>query len=660
MEKLNETSITRFILLGITSLPQLKIPLFVIFLIFYMFSLVGNICIIIVVICDYSLHTPMYFLLSNLSFLDFFYSSATVPKMLMGLLEEDKAISFWGCIAQLHVFHLLGSTEALILMSMSYDRYVAICNPLRYHILMNQSACIQLASGCWVTGFVYSLTHTILTSRLPFCNLNMVSHFYCDIKPLLKLACVDTYINEYLVTIVSGSVALSTFLLIVISYIFIGTRILTIQSSNGRRKAFSTCSSHLIVVLLYFGTAFCTYLGPNTEDSLELDRFTAILVTVITPAINPLIYALRNKDVKAAFNKVFMGITIFCITLYPVLPGSNGSVAYLQKPKSKWEKKNNNSYKAMEKRNLTYATEFILIGLTDQQWLQMVLFIFFLSFYLLNIMGNLMIMTLVIRDRALHSPMYFLLANLSFLDICYSSVTVPKMLYGFLEENSISIKGCIAQMHFFHFLGGTEGVLLAAMAYDRYAAICHPLRYNNIMNKTVCIQLVFTSWVTGLIYSSVHSVMTSQLKFCKITVRHFFCDVKPVIKLACSDTHLNELMLITVSGFLSTSTFFLTLLSYCFISTHLLKIKSSQGRQKAFSTCSSHLTIVTMFYGTAVCTYLGPASADSIEKDRIAAILFTVVTPALNPIIYTLRNKEVKKSLKKFFGDSNVGRIAIH
>ncbi|KAM3918975.1 olfactory receptor 12D1-like [Leptodactylus fuscus] len=311
MEELNETIVTEFILLGITSLPKLQVFLFVTFLMFYLLSFVGNLCIVTVVIADHGLHTPMYFLLGNLSFLDFFYATTTVPKMLSGLLMEDKKISFQGCIAQLHIFHFLGSTEAMLLASMSYDRYVAICNPLRYHVLMARVVCIELAFTSWFIGFLYSLSHTILTCRLPFCKMNKVTHFYCDIKPLLKLACTDTHINESLVNILTGSVALSNFVLIIISYIFIATHLQTIRSEKGRSKAFSTCSAHLTVVLLYFGTAFCTYLTPATKDSLEKDRLTAVLFTVITPALNPIIYALRNKDVKKALRKLFSDAMYF-------------------------------------------------------------------------------------------------------------------------------------------------------------------------------------------------------------------------------------------------------------------------------------------------------------------------------------------------------------
>ncbi|XP_073422708.1 olfactory receptor 12D1-like [Dendrobates tinctorius] len=303
----------------------------------------------------------------------------------------------------------------------------------------------------------------------------------------------------------------------------------------------------------------------------------------------------------------------------------------------------------MEVYNETHIlNEFILMGITNQLWLQKFLFVFVFFFYLLDIFGNLIIVSLAIRDPTLQSPMYFLLGNLSFLDMLFSSVTVPKMMIGFLMENTISVKGCITQMYFFHFLGCTEGVLLAAMGYDRYVAICHPLQYVSIMGRSTCILLVLTSWVTGLTTSLIHAIMSSQLPFCNIKkIKHFFCDVKPVIKLACKDIYVNEVTLATVSGFLSTSTFSLTMLSYIYIITHVLKIKTSKGRSKTFSTCSSHFTIVILFYGTAMCTYLGPASETSLEKDRMAAILFTVFTPTMNPIIYTLRNKEVKKAVRK-------------
>ncbi|KAM3920433.1 olfactory receptor 12D1-like [Leptodactylus fuscus] len=304
----------------------------------------------------------------------------------------------------------------------------------------------------------------------------------------------------------------------------------------------------------------------------------------------------------------------------------------------------------MDFANYTSISEFVLLGLTDLAKLQVILFIFFLMFYIINLIGNLSIMVITIIDSSLNTPMYYFLWNLSCLDICYSSsVAVPKMLRDFLAlEKTISFAGCISQMHFFHFLGSTEVMLLTAMSYDRYVAIGNPLRYSAIMNTRVCRCLAFASWITGYFHSLLHTVMVARLPFCGPNlVKHFFCDIKPVLKLACTDTSLNLKLLTRVTGTLATTTLLLTLLSYAFITKFLLKIRTSQGRKRAFSTCSAHLTVVFLLYGTAIFTYLRPSTQDSLDQDRAAAVLFTVITPALNPIIYTLRNKDIKKAMKK-------------
>ncbi|XP_053330345.1 olfactory receptor 12D1-like [Spea bombifrons] len=299
--------------------------------------------------------------------------------------------------------------------------------------------------------------------------------------------------------------------------------------------------------------------------------------------------------------------------------------------------------------NHTSVNNFILLGLTDLVKLQETLFGFFLLFYITNLAGNISIMGLTIKDQRLHRPMYFFLCNLSFLDICFSSVSVPKMLADSLSLNkTISFVGCICQIHFFHFLGSTEVLLLTAMSYDRYVAIGNPLRYSNIMNTKICIMLALGSWVTGYFHSLLHTVMTAKLPFCGPNlVNHFFCDIKPVLRLACTDTSLNLKLLIRVTGTLATTTLLLTLLSYIFIGKFLIKIRTAEGRKRAFSTCSAHLTVVFLLYGTAIFTYMRPSTQDSLDQDRAAAVLFTVITPALNPIIYTLRNKDMKSAIKR-------------
>ncbi|XP_044842431.1 olfactory receptor 12D1-like [Mauremys mutica] len=300
--------------------------------------------------------------------------------------------------------------------------------------------------------------------------------------------------------------------------------------------------------------------------------------------------------------------------------------------------------------NQTEVSEFILLGLTKLQELRCFLFALFLLLYVASVLGNGAIMAVVLAEPRLHTPMYFFLGNLSWLDICYSSVTVPKMLAGFLSKHQIiSFTGCLVQLHFFHFLGSSEAVLLAVMAYDRYVAICNPLRYRLVMNPRVCLLLAVATWSSGFLHALMHTVMTSQLHFCGPNhVHHFFCDIKPLLSLACSSTHLNLSLLNIVTGGIVIGPFILTLLSYLYIiSFLLLKVQSRESRRKAFSTCTAHLTVVTLLYVPVIFNYVLPSQGDSQDRDMIATLMYSIVTSVLNPLIYTLRNREVKSALRK-------------
>ncbi|XP_040106051.1 olfactory receptor 12D2-like [Oryx dammah] len=300
--------------------------------------------------------------------------------------------------------------------------------------------------------------------------------------------------------------------------------------------------------------------------------------------------------------------------------------------------------------NQTSITEFLFLGITDIQELQSFLFVTILIIYFLILAGNGAILIVVISDPRLHSPMYFFLGNLSCLDICYSTVTLPKMLENFLSTHkAISFLGCISQLHFFHFLGSTEVMLLAVMAFDRYVAICKPLRYTVIMNHQVCTQTAVTVWIIGFLHALLHSVMTSRLSFYGSNhIHHFFCDVKPLLKLACGNTDLNEWLLHTVTETIAMGSFFLTFLSYFYIIIYLfLKTHSCRMLRKALSTCASHFMVVVLVFGPVFFIYIRPASGSSMDQDRTVAIMYSVVSPVLNPLIYTLRNKEVKGALKR-------------
>ena len=302
----NQTTLVDFILLGFSDIPDLQGFLFGVFLIMYMIILVGNSLIIIITKMDPSLQTPMYFFIGNFSSLEICYVSVTVPRLLIDLYSQNRNISFLACAAQMYFFLVFGATECLLLTSMAYDRYVAICNPLLYPLLVNSRLCIQLAAGCWVSGVPVHIVLTYQIFSLPFCGANQLNHFFCDIPPVLKLACGDTLITETLVYVVAVLVVTVPFMLILGSYVRIIETILKLPSATGRVKAFSTCSSHLMVVALFFGSGLITYLRPNSSHSIGMDKFISLFYTIVTPMFNPMIYCLRNKEVLVALRKFLL------------------------------------------------------------------------------------------------------------------------------------------------------------------------------------------------------------------------------------------------------------------------------------------------------------------------------------------------------------------
>ncbi|XP_006884054.1 PREDICTED: olfactory receptor 10C1-like [Elephantulus edwardii] len=297
----NQTLCTKFTLVAFSSLAELQVLLFAMFLIIYVFTVGGNAIIICLIWVTPSLHTPMYFFLVNLSFLEMCYISNVVPQMMAHLLVENKTISLAGCAAQMYLFTILGLTECCLLAAMAYDRFVAICYPLHYNLLMGPRVCIKLAVSCWAIGLVVESAQTTWIFTLPFCGTGQIQHFFCDVIPVVKLACVDTSYNEIVLFVVSVLFIMNPCLLILFSYIRIFIAILRIPSAAGRGKAFSTCSSHILVVSLFYGTALFTYLQPKSTHTPATDKAAALMYTVFTPALNPVIYTLRNKEVKEAF-----------------------------------------------------------------------------------------------------------------------------------------------------------------------------------------------------------------------------------------------------------------------------------------------------------------------------------------------------------------------
>ncbi|XP_062992638.1 olfactory receptor 2G3-like [Elgaria multicarinata webbii] len=302
-----------------------------------------------------------------------------------------------------------------------------------------------------------------------------------------------------------------------------------------------------------------------------------------------------------------------------------------------------------EFQNQSYITEFMLLGFEEHQVLQIPLFLLFLLIYIVTMAGNILIILLVVTDRHLHTPMYIFLGNLSCLEICCSSNILPRMLTSFLTgRKTISVNACFVQEYVFGALGAVECYLLSVMSFDRYLAICKPLHYVTMMNGKLCLQLTTISWFSGVLASSVTMILISTLEFCDGNkIDHYFCDTFPIIELSCTDTHILKLFLYVECSVFTFLPFTLTLTSYIFIIVAIMKIPSTTGKQKAFSTCSSHLLVVTIFYGTLIIIYVNPNYVRLNDLHKFFSVFYTILTPMLNPIIYSLRNKEVKDALRR-------------
>ncbi|XP_043338654.1 olfactory receptor 5B12-like isoform X1 [Cervus canadensis] len=302
----NSTEVTEFILAGITDDPQLQIPLFLVFTLIYLLTLVGNLGVVTLILLDSRLHTPMYLLLSHLSLMDFGYSTAVTPKVMAGFLMEDKVISYNACAAQFFFFVDFLVVETFLLSSMAYDRHAAVCKPLHYTTIMTPRVCAWMVVGCYVFGFLEASMHTWNAFSLSFCRSNVIDHFFCDVTPVLALSCSDSNRSEMVFFILAGFNIICTVLVILVSYLFIFVTILRVRSSEGHQKAFSTCGSHLTAISIFYGAGAFMYLQPGSRHSMDTDKMASVFYAVVIPMLNPLIYSLRNREVKSAF-KIAVG-----------------------------------------------------------------------------------------------------------------------------------------------------------------------------------------------------------------------------------------------------------------------------------------------------------------------------------------------------------------
>ncbi|XP_028635195.1 olfactory receptor 5AL1-like [Grammomys surdaster] len=300
----NSSAVYQFILVGLTDDPELEVILFAVFLVIYLTTVFGNLGLIMLIQVSPQLHTPMYFFLSHLAFVDFCYTSSVTPNTIINFLREVKSISFYACATQVCCFITFVVCEMFLLSIMAYDRYVAIWNPLLYAVLMPRKLCLQVIASTYIYGFTVGLVQAVATFHLSFCGANVVNHFYCDDVPLVALACSDTHVKELMLLIIAGFNTLCSLVTVVISYVFIVFAILKIHSAEGRRKAFSTCASHLTSITIFYGTIIFMYLQPKSSHSLNTDKFASVFYVVVIPMLNPLIYSLRNQEVKSSLKRI--------------------------------------------------------------------------------------------------------------------------------------------------------------------------------------------------------------------------------------------------------------------------------------------------------------------------------------------------------------------
>ncbi|XP_075823697.1 olfactory receptor 8G50-like [Microtus pennsylvanicus] len=301
----NQSIVTEFTLAGLTDKPELQIPLFLLFLGIYLLTVLGNLGMIILIVLSSHLHTPMYFFLSSLSFIDLCYSTVITPKMLVNFVAKKNVISYQECMTQLYFFIAFIISEGHMLSAMAYDRYVAICNPLLYNVTMSYQICSWMVGGVYSMGFIGATIHTLCMLKVVFCKANKINHYFCDLFPLLEIACSSTFVNEIVLICLSAFNIFIPSLIILGSYIFIIASILHIKSTEGRFKAFSTCSSHFSAVAVFFGSAAFMYLQPSSVNSMDQGKVSSVFYTTVVPMLNPMIYSLRNRDVKLALNKLF-------------------------------------------------------------------------------------------------------------------------------------------------------------------------------------------------------------------------------------------------------------------------------------------------------------------------------------------------------------------
>ncbi|KAL1780614.1 olfactory receptor 7E24-like, partial [Sigmodon hispidus] len=598
--------------------PDLQTVIIGLFLSMYILALFGNLLIILTVSSDSRLHTPMYFFICNLSIVDIGFISTTVPRVIVDIQTHCPVISYVGCLTQMSLFIIFGCMDNMLLAVMAYDRFVAICHPLYYQVIMNPSRCGVLLLGSFLFSIMELQLHHLAVLKFFTCeNFIEIPSFFCGPSEVLELVHFDTATNN-IVRYSNGTLfGLFPISGIIFSYYKIVSSIIRSPSSSGKHKTFSTCGSHLSIVGLFYGTGLGVYFSSSLSHSPRRNAVASVMYTVVTPMLNPFIYSLRNKDIKnLEFEKAKENLRVRTGKAEN-WEGRELGRQRTGKAEVNWEGRG-------------HSLRWLLMISTDDPGLQTVLIGLFLSMYILALFGNLLIILTVSSDSHLHTPMYFFLSNLSIVDIGFISTTVPRVIVDIQTHCPvIPYVGCLTQMKMSLLIifGCMDNMLLAVMAYDRFVAICHPLHYQIIMNPSRCVS---GDWWIAYPQSKVLWLCCKQPFLIEL---NFY-------SLNVQEIHLSPSAL-PAFGF--TVALFGIIFSYYKIVSSIIRLPSSSGKHKTFSTCESHLSIVGLFYGTGLGVYFSSSLSHSLRCNAVASVMYTVVTPMLIPFIYSVRNKDIKK-----------------
>ncbi|KAG7243204.1 hypothetical protein INR49_015449, partial [Caranx melampygus] len=631
-----------FYVSGFSNLPH--VTYFYVFLCFvYIMTVVGNGLLLSLICLVKTLHTPKYMIVFNLALTDLCGSTALVPKLLDMFLFDRRYIVYEACLSYMFFVLFFVSVQSWTLVTMAYDRFIAICFPLRYHSIVTKPAIAAMLLFTWL--FLLSLIgFTVgLIDRLSFCGSVVVKSFFCDHGPVYLLACNNTSLNNIMAYVAFITLICCPLILIAITYICISIALSRIASAAERLKAFKTCTSHLILVAIFFlpivGTniaAVATYIHPNARI------INSSLTHTIPALLNPIIYSLKTEEVLNSLKKLckrsrlsnrFMNQTL--------IMGSEE--------------------KAATTFNSTFVRPayFYVSGFSNLP--HVTYFYVFLCFvYIMTVVGNGLLLSLICLVKTLHTPKYMIVFNLALTDLCGSTALVPKLLDMFLfDRRYIVYEACLSYMFFVLFFVSVQSWTLVTMAYDRFIAICFPLRYHSIVTKPAIAAMLLFTWIFLLSLVGFTVGLIDRLSFCgSVVVKSFFCDHGPVYYLACNNTSLNNIMAYVAFITLLCCPLILIAITYICISIALSRIASAAERLKAFKTCTSHLILVAIFFLPIVGTNIAAVATYIHPNARIINSSLTHTIPALlNPIIYSLKTEEVLNSLKKLCKRSRLSNV---